>query len=259
MGLFRGLLCDAHLSRPDASPAQPAARFKDPGPRVNTEIFGPPVVDDRRLAELDRLLDGDPLSVTVLNSSGAGGLVSLARRSFDHLEPVGVETMLRDRDDPVGNAGRVAVAARELDPDVTVYVGVPADLDQQFVAEEIEAGGLSAWMIGDDPARIAERISSCVELDLPFRTRCGLATAIGVDSDANALLAVVLAIDRLIDGADVAEAARELRGPAEDEIAAVRDWDEARILRVRRRIVGFDTHDPYALAAHLDRRGLATV
>jgi hypothetical protein len=256
IGLFERLLCDAYLSRPDASPAQLAARLQNCAPGIGSDLFGPPLVDDRRLTELDRMMD-DPLPVTVLNSSGAGGLVSLTRRSFDHLEPVAIETMLRDRDDPVGNVGRVAMAARELDPGITIYIGVPADLDQQPVAAEIEASGLSALIIGDDTARIAARISSCIELDLPFRTHSGVPTAIGADPGCGSVLEVVRAVDRLIDGGDVADAAHLLQDP-DDEVEELRDWDDARIRRVRRRLAGCDTHDPYPVAADLRRRGLVT-
>lgn len=251
--LFHGLLCDALLAQPEATAGELVTRREQLGLETDSDLFGPPLVDDRRLAELNRNVTGEPVPVTVLNSSGAGGLVSLARRSFDHLRPTAVETLVRDRDDPAANIARIAVAAEELDSGTDIFVGAPADLDHARIAEEIEGNGLSGLITGDglDPATICTRMSTCVELDLAFRIGPGAAASVDAQSETAVLLAVMMALDALIDGAEVADATRLLDDPAAAEPFSILDSDEARVQRVRRRLAGFDLQDPYAVAAEV--------
>lgn len=250
--LFRGLLCDASLAQSDASVRELVTRREQLGLETGPDLFGPPVVDDRRLAELDRNCAGT-VEVTVLNSSGAGGLVSLARRPFGRVHPVAVETLVRDRDDPAGNIARIAVAAEELDPDTQVYVGIPADLDQAAAAEEIEVNGLSGLITGDDldPAALTARMSTCVELDLGFRIGPGVARSGDAESQTGFVLAMLETLDALIDGAEVADAAKHLQDTAATGPETVATWDAPRVHRVRRRLSGIDLQDPYAVAADL--------
>lgn len=272
MELFRGLFCAAGLSQQQISADALITRQPQASEQAGTGLLGPPIVEDRRLGEWDRAITDGPIAVTVWNSSGAGGLVSLARRSFDHIHPTGIETAVRDRDDPVGNVSRIAAAARELDSGMTVYVGLPGDgvlgdAGWQAAAEETEANGLWALIDGAglQPTGLARRMSACVELDLPFRIDACSGSAresapaqessSAQESNSDAVLVVLFVLDRLIDGADIMEAG-SLADPNE-AIASIRHWDEARINRVRRRLVGFDLLDPHPVVADLIARGLA--
>lgn len=258
MGLFDGLLCDAWLSQPDVPVTELDERLQHAGRSPAPVVFGPPLVDDRRLSELERSGSAGPVALTALNSSGAGGLVSLARRSFQRLRVAGVETAVRDRDDPAGNVHRIAAAAREFDSDIEVYVGLPDDHGWQTAAEESEANGLSGLIAGDGlgAAGVVDRMSGCVELDLPFRVAASAFSGIGATSGCEMLLRLLLTLDQLIEGADRSTANETLVDATGNETGAIRDWDEATVRRIRRRLTGVDLWDPYTVAAELDARGV---
>lgn len=256
MGLFHRLLCDAWLSQPDVPVTELADRLHQAHRYADPVVFGSPLVDDRRLGELERSGSAAPVAVTALNSSGAGGLVSLARRSFHRLRVVAVETAVRDRDDPAGNVNRIAAATRELGSDTEVYVALPDDPSWQAASEESEANGLSGLIAGDGlgSAGVVERMSGCVELDLPFRIAASAFTGIGAASDCETLLRLLLALDQLIEGTDRSKATHTLAGAADNGTDTIRDWDENRVRRIRRRLVGVDLWDPYTVAAELKER-----
>jgi hypothetical protein len=93
-------------------------------------LIGPLVVADRRLAEAGRAArsaqqtnaDEGDLAVSVVNTSGAGGITSLAGREVPGVHIVAVESALRDLDDLAGNAARVVAAAMELDEAIQIFV-----------------------------------------------------------------------------------------------------------------------------------------
>ena len=87
------------------------------------DLIGPLVVADQRLAEVGRMHAGDEaLDVSVVNTTGAGGLVSLAERDIAGLRVVAAESALRDLDDLSGNAARVVSAAEQLDDRIEVFL-----------------------------------------------------------------------------------------------------------------------------------------
>jgi hypothetical protein len=263
MSLFTRLVDDAAMFPPGNAPAELAviehqayrnAWFAD--------VVGPLVVPDTALAQVGRLADpstslgSEGLAVSVVNTGGAGGLVALARRDVPGVRVVAVESALRDLDDLVGNAQRVAAAASDLDPDITVYVELPYVLGWIQAVEVIEGAGLLGKIRtgGLEPAalpspeQLAEQLSVLVEADLAFKATAGLHHAWpnhGRDTGGRALpqhgfLNLMLALEALIDGAEPVEAADLLRLEDRSRItAAVRSWDEATGQRVRRRLRSF--------------------
>ena len=176
-------------------------------------------------------------------SSGAGGLVALARRDLPGLEIVAAEIALRDLDDLAGNAGRVVAAAEELDPDeVSVFVEVPYGHGWLGAVEVIEAaslfgkirtGGLEpdAFPSAD---QLAQQLSGLIEADLPFKATAGLHRAWpnrvtderGETLHQHGFLTLLMAVEALIDGAgtDAAMDLLQLDDPGRI-FTALQGWD----------------------------------
>jgi hypothetical protein len=243
MDVFRALLHDS------ADPGQ----VRDVGAhralldRPDGWAVGPLVVDDERLSGL-----GDGVALCVRTSGGAGGVTALARRAGG-LQVVAAETTLRDLDDLAGNATRVVAAAAELPDGIEVYVGLPVAAGTVGAVEVVEAAGLLARIdLGHGTGtRPTELLSTLVEADLPFK-----ATGLGTDPFGPlGLVAVLMAVEVLIDGADPREADALLDGVDEHRAGvALASWDEAASARVRRRLRGVDCLD---VAATLDRLAAA--
>ena len=229
------------LTDPDAA-ALPESR--DTG-LVNTVL-----VADQQLAALDRRLDRET-PVTVINSTGAGGIPALARRTTSACRVAAVQSSLRDPGDLVGNIARIAAAARELDPDVTVLVQIPDGYGWQQAVEAAEAEELLAvaGRIGDEG--LATRLSAFIEADLGF-------VVDGVETIAE-LVGLVAAVDLLIDAPDIDQAAALLAGADHDQqLQAIKDWPADRAGRVRRRLRSVRTRDLAGITADLTRSGLLT-
>ena len=206
------------------------------------DLIGPLVVSDQRLAEVGRALrqaqgtDGlaqGTLSVSVVNTGGAGGLLSLARREIPGVEVVAVESALRDLDDLAGNAARVASAAGELDEAVRVFVEIP-------YAAGLGAGrgrGRGGRPAGQDPHRQPGQLrDSDVRAAGPPAQRAGrgrpavqgdgrpaprLAGTDGPDPDRprqHGFLNLLAAIDALVEGASESEAVDLLARVPQDEV-----------------------------------------
>ena len=234
MEVFRHLLHDT--SGPDASVHRTAAAREDGW------AVGPLVVADDRLSGLAGDVD---LSVVV--GGGAGGLTALARRAGD-LRVVAAETVLRDLDDLAGNAARVVAAREALPEEVAVHVGVPAGRGFVEAVEVVEAAGLLGRvdLAAARTGSVAEELSVLVEADLPFKVAGAGADALG----PYGVVALLMAVEALVDGADPDEAEALLAQAGEHRAtAALRGWDEATQARVRRRLRGVDSPD---VAATLD-------
>lgn len=244
MDVFRALLHDA----PDPSSSPDPAAHRALLDRPDGGAVGPLVVPDDRLAGLGRSNDlGVTLSVLV--GGGAGGLTALARRA-GALPLVAAETVLRDLDDLAGNAGRVTAAASELADGVDVFVGVPAARGAVEAVEVVEAAGLLGRVsLAEARGRTGAgaQLSVLVEADLPFK-----ATGLAADPfGAYGLVALLMAVEALVDGADPRDADALLGGVDEQRATnALAAWDAATSARVRRRLRGVDVAD---VAATLDR------
>ena len=220
------------------------------------DLIGPLVVPDQRLAEVGRALDPDQprLAVSVINSGGAGGLLSLARREISGVEVIAVESALRDLDDLAGNAARVVAAAGELDETVRVFVEIPYVPGWERAVEVVEAVGLLGKIRTGNPdntatptyGQLAHQLSVLVEADLPFKATAGLHHAWRSDGADPArprqhgFLNLLAAIEALIEGADVTEAVDLLARVEREELGtSIAGWGDATAAKVRRRLVSF--------------------
>ena len=255
--LWRGLVDDAAMFPPGNAPVAEAvaahlgyrrAWFRD--------LIGPLVVADQKLAEVGRALGegAEPLAVSVINTGGAGGLVSLAGREIPGVRVVAVESALRDLDDLAGNAARVASAATELDGAVRVFVEFPYAPGWDRAVAEVEAAGLFGKIRtgGPDAAetptydQLASQLSVLVETDLPFKATAGLHHAWRSDDGDPArprqhgFLNLLAALEALIEGAEKTEAVDLLARADREEVRAnIAGWGDATAAKVRRRLVSF--------------------
>lgn len=225
-------------------------------------LIGPLVLPDTELATASRVVresapEGEPLPISVVITSGAGGLTALARRELPGLQVVAAEIALRDLADLRGNAQRVVAAAQELDPEeVTIFVELPCQPGWVAAIEVIEAAGLSgkirtggvvpdAYPTAD---QLAAQLSALIEADLPFKATAGLHRAWpnrilderGETLHQHGFLTVLMAVEALVDGAGTDQAAELLRLDDPGRIyAALSDWDDLTAARVRRRLRSF--------------------
>jgi hypothetical protein len=217
-------------------------------------LLGPLVVPDVMLAEVGRIdPDADPLPVCVVNSTGAGGLVSLASREVPGVRVVAVESALRDLDDLVGNAARIVSAAAELDDSVDVYVEIPDGARYERAVEEVEAAGLNGAVRLEDDGRaahqlLARQLSTLVEADLPFK----------VTGQGLGVLNMLVAVQILIETGSQRDAVEMLRTEQYVVAPTVVDWDEETGSRLRRRLRAVATGAAEENADLFDRVGLVS-
>jgi hypothetical protein len=220
-------------------------------------MIGPLVVSDQRLAEVGRAAAAQtqrPLAVSVVNTGGAGGLLSLGQRSVSTVQVVSVETALRDLDDLAGNAARVVSAAAELPDGMRAYVEIPYAPGWERAVDVVEAAGLFGKIRTGSPddtetppyEQLARQLSVLVEADLAFKATAGLHHAWrsdGTDPDRprqHGLLNLLAALEALIEGADESEAVDLLaRTDREEVLHHISRWDGLIAAKVRRRFVGF--------------------
>ncbi len=222
-------LCGAEAVSVDEAVAGHLARQND-----DLAAAGRLMVPDRQLGDVARQVPADSaLAVSVINSGGAGGLLGLTRRGLAGLRIESAESALRDLDDLAGNAARVIAAADELDPEIEVFVELPFAQRWEAAVEVVEAAGRSAKIIADsDGARLAEQLSILIEAD------CGFKVQLGDDPRSADQWQLALAVDALIEGSSISEAAG-LLAPDDDQERArelVQGWDDVTCRRVLRRL-----------------------
>jgi len=231
MELFDSLFDDERLVRHQHTPLASALadhlRLGEAYPSMLATL----VVPDRLLAEASRQpRDGVSIPVSVITSGGAGGLLGLARRTLPGVDIVSAEPALRDLNDLAGNAARMISAAAELGSDIAIFVELPYAPGWQAAVELIEAAGVYGKIAAEQvqPRRTAEQLSILIEADLPFKITIG-------SSDGG--LAVLAAIEALIDGATLDDAAELIQSADNDHIQpVVSAWGQATQSRIRRRI-----------------------
>jgi len=227
-------------------------------------LIGPLLVSDLKLAEVGRTLrrvrmsggpEGTlPLLVGVVNTSGAGGLLSLVGREMDGVELAAVETALRDLDDLAGNADRVVSAAGQLGDAVRVFVEIPYVPGWEKAVAVVEAAGYYGKLrtgglepVDTPPSdQLARQLSVLIEADLPFKATAGLHHAVALRGSDPArprqhgFLNLLVAVEALVDGGSVNEAA-DLLGESgrESVLARVAAWNDTQASRIRRRFRSF--------------------
>ena len=227
-------------------------------------LIGPLVVSDLKLAEVGRTLrqvrmSGGPegtltLVVSVVNTSGAGGLLSLVGREIEGVQLAAVETALRDLDDLAGNADRVVSAAGQLDDAVRVFVEIPYAPGWEKAVAVVEAAGHHGKLRtgGSEPVdtppadQLARQLSVLIEADLPFKATAGLHHAVALSgSDPgrprhHGFLNLLIAVEALVDRGSASEAA-DLLGESgrQSVLARVAAWDDIQASRIRRRFRSF--------------------
>lgn len=251
---WRGLVDDAAIFPPGDAPLAEAAaahqaRRQDP----YADLVGTFVVKDVDLPALK----ATPLALSVVITGGAGqiaGTAALARKL--HISIDGLEIALRDPDDPVGNARRVAAAvdaARaegQLDDDVPVYVELPhvgstgawlAAADEVAANEfrlKFRTGGLDASAFPATHA-VARWIDAALDRETPFKCTAGLHRAVrhtGADGfEHHGFLNVLVATRRAFDGAPLDEVVATL----EEREPAVLVEDASELDRARRWFTSF--------------------
>jgi hypothetical protein len=258
LALFAGLVDDAAMFPPGNASADDAVRSHlEHRQAWYAGLIGPLVVPDHALRQAQgALLRAEPveaqrtLDVSVINTGGAGGLVSLADRDVPGVRVVAVESALRDLDDLAGNAARVAAAAGALDESVRVFVEIPYAPGWERAVEEVEGAGLLGKIRTGSPdnsgtpsyAQLAEQLSTLVEADLPFKATAGLHHAQpipGSDPERpvqHGFVNLLVAVQALVEGASAAEAADGLRT---GDAAVVSAWTDETVARVRRRLRSF--------------------
>jgi hypothetical protein len=189
------------------------------------------VVPDRQLAEVGRNVPAAVrIPVSVVTSGGAGGLLGLARRDLPGIDIVSAEPALRDFDDLAGSAARVVSAAAELGRDIAIFVELPYAPGWDAAVELVEAAGLYGKIAaGEAPSRqTAEQLSILIEADLPFKI---------TSRSAGGWLPLLTAVDALIDGANVDDAATLIRSGDDDQVRTdMAAWEQTTLSRIRRRI-----------------------
>ncbi len=243
MDLGHRLLDDSRLLT-GADPTTVVAHFVGQRTQPCGALLGALLVPDTALVTVGRAaraVDG-VVDVAAVVSGGAGGLAA-AGREVTGTRLVAAHATLRDLDDLAGNARRVVAAARELDDEVEVGVGLPYAPGWESAVAVIEAAGLLATVHGGP--QLAAQLGVLVEADLPYRVLPGPAGTL----DAVTLLAATAV---LVEEADVEQAARLLAG---DTAAAARVLDELPSQsgpRLRRRLCGVGVSDVVAAVADLD-------
>jgi hypothetical protein len=228
--LFDGLLDNEALVRAP-QPRLPAVLAQHRELRAgHGNLLATLVVPDHQLTTVSRQVPaGENVPVSVITSGGAGGLLALTRRDIPGVDIVSAEPALRDLDDLAGSAARVVSAAAELDPDVAIYVDLPYAPGWAAAVELIEAAGLYAKIAAGeaDPGQRVEQLSILIEADLPFK----------ITKLSGGCLALLAAVNAIVDGAGTDEATRLLKLGHHDRIGSVVSaWDQATQTRIRRRV-----------------------
>ena len=127
-------------------------------------------------------------------------------------------------------AQRVVSAAGELSSEVGVFIELPYAPGWEAAVEVIEAAGLYGKIaVGKaSPRQVVEQLSILIEADLPFKITSSL------EGD---WLALLTAVEALVAGASVDDAAEMIRRDDRDRFAtAVSSWDQSTQSRIRRRV-----------------------
>jgi hypothetical protein len=178
----------------------------------------------------------------------------LVGREIEGVELAAVETALRDLDDLAGNADRVVSAAGQLGDAVRVFVEIPYVPGWEMAVAVVEAAGYYGKLrtgglepVDTPPSdQLARQLSVLIEADLPFKATAGLHHAVALSGNEpgrprqHGFLNLLLAVEALVDGGSVSEAA-DLLGESgrQSVLARVAAWNDTQASRIRRRFRSF--------------------
>lgn len=235
-----GLVDDAAIFPPGNAPLPEAmAAYVARRTEWYADLVGPLVVRDTDLATVDDA--GLPLSVVLTGGAGAvAGVASMADRKG--LRLVGLETAVRDLDDPAGNVRRIvaAVDAARADgalADTEVYVELPqseptadwlAAADAVAEAEhhlKLRTGGIEADLF-PAASTVAAWIDAALDRETSFKCTAGLHNAVRHRDHATGFehlgfLNVLLATRVAFDGGSRDEVARVLDDHYTNDLVAM--------------------------------------
>jgi hypothetical protein len=242
---WRGLIDDAAVFPPgDAALPDAVAAYTARRDEWYADFVASFVVTDVRISEVRACVDGASLPLSIVVTGGAGaipGALGLAARAGNPV--AGLETALRDPDDPVGAARRVVAAcdaARSeglLDDDTPVYVEIPhvgatagwlaaADVvaENEFRLK-FRTGGLEPHLFPAAHA-LAHWIDAALDRETPFKCTAGLHHAIAhrdhtTGFEHHGFLNVLLATRQAFDGATQAEVATLLADQYPNDLVAL--------------------------------------
>jgi hypothetical protein len=229
MELFDSLIDDETLVRQPETPVAALVASHCELRNAYPDLLATLVVPDSRLTEIARQVPPSAgVSLSVITSAGAGGLLALTRHNTASVDIASVEPALRDLDDLAGSAARVISAVAELEPEVAVFVELPYAPGWESAVDLIEAAGLFGKIAVGEPRQVVEQLSILIEADLPFKITSSF------EEDWLALLSTV---EILVAGASLEEATELLRLGDHDQVGtAVASWDPTAQSRVRRRV-----------------------
>jgi hypothetical protein len=231
MELFDSLFDDEILVRRPQTPAATALADHLALRDAHRSLLATLVVPDRQLAEVARHVPaGARIPVSVITSSGAGGLLGLARRDLPGIDIVSAEPALRDFDDLAGSAARAVSAAAELSSEIDIFVELPYAPGWKAAVELVEAAGLYGKIAPElaAPRQTAEQLSILIEADLPFKITSRF------DTD---WLTLLTAVDALIDGASLEDVSKLMPSDDNDQLRTrVSTWTPTTQSRIRHRI-----------------------
>ena len=230
MELFDSLFDDETLVRRPQTPMAVALADHVALRKAYGSMLATLVVPDRQLAEVARGVPaGVRVPVSVITSGGAGGLLGLARRDLPGIDIVSAEPALRDFDDLAGSAARVMSAAAELGSEIAIFVELPYAPRWDAAVELIEAAGLYGKIAAGEaePRQTAEQLSILIEADLPFKI---------TGRSSSGWMPLLTAVDALIDGANLDDAAELIQADDDQIRTRVSAWEQTKLSRIRRRI-----------------------
>ena len=264
---YQALVDDAAIFPPgNAALPQAVSAHREHQNASYAGMVGAFVISDIRLPELIEVLraePGDPLSVSVVVTGGAGSVEPAVRwaNGAHEVDLRSIELALRDESDLAHNARRFIIAVEQLltaghlEEDVTVYVETPrlfgqppthswlAALDEIAAMDmrlKFRTGGATADSFPSS-GEFATWIAAALDRELPFKCTAGLHNALrhrdtksGFEHHGflNVLLATRASIDgatpeevvAILDETGAAAITSRLDGTGSDGLTSARRW-----------------------------------
>lgn len=278
---FVALLDDAAIFPPGLVPLSDAVAAHEAHRRSpHADLVDAFVVTDEDLTDLDVVAGDDPLKVSVVIASGAGGIVPAASAASraKHLGLGAIEVALRDRADLVSNVRRVMAGLDQaldlglVDDEVAVFIELPSEPAHSgwlAAADEVAAAGMSLKFrtggVESDMFPSAETlggwITAALDRECTFKCTAGLHKAVrhrdpDTGFEHHGFLNVLLATRVSLDGGDSVAVLAETDPVALTALFQHHGHDA--LARARRWFTGFGSCSITEPLTDLDNLGLLT-